>query len=160
MNRKNSLNRFCKNKKGIEVWISWVLITAFMIVLGVIVYRWSTSYATSSASDVETRAGKAECDAVALQITAACQLDNVIYVDIANRKDLKIDKVIFGLYDIFGNGESREKIFTLDVGKTINVEVLKQGTISTISAIPAIYKSSKWIVCPEKEVQYSNVTYC
>jgi archaellum component FlaF (FlaF/FlaG flagellin family) len=152
---KNEIGR-----KGDSVWISWVMITVFMIALGAFIYSWSASYARESAQNVEDRAYRQECDSVAINIVDTCQRNSSIDITIANTKDTNVDKVIFNLFDIFGGAESREQVLSVPTGGQSAFRVLKQGTISTIKAVPAMNKKGRWIVCSEKEAEYSGVRYC
>jgi hypothetical protein len=147
-------------KRGASVWISWVLITVFMVSLGAFIYKWSASYAADSAQDVEDRAFRAECEFVAIEITYACQRTNGIDITIVNKKDVKVDKVIFSFFNVFGNAESREQVRSIATGEERDFFIIKEGTISTIKATPSVLKKERWIVCSEKETEYSDIPYC
>jgi hypothetical protein len=147
-------------KKAISDWISWVMITLLMVTLGVFVYRWSTEYAKSTAGDLESRAYSSDCDSVAIEVVDACQNDDTLNINVANKKDIRIDKVMFNFFDVFGNTESREAKIRLEVGKPMLISILKQDTIKTIKVLPALYRGNKWVICSDKEIEYSDVKFC
>ncbi|MCX6709977.1 MAG: hypothetical protein NTV63_03445, partial [Candidatus Woesearchaeota archaeon] len=110
--------KFKISRKGVATWISWVLIMAFTVALGTFVFRWSSGYAESSAADIGDRSARSSCDSAAIEIRSACQTEGVIYATIENKKDLRIDQIVFSMFDIFGNAESREKVISLGVGES------------------------------------------
>ena len=49
---RHILTRHVKNKRGIEVWLSWVLLVAFSVLIGSIVLQWSKAHTTKTVDDL------------------------------------------------------------------------------------------------------------
>ncbi|MGB9748675.1 MAG: hypothetical protein ACP5OZ_03280 [Candidatus Woesearchaeota archaeon] len=151
---------FLKNKKGIDVMISWILLIAISLSLGILVYTWVRNYSESTASDLENRSIESRCELVYAALGNACQTANELYFDITNKKDLKIKGFLFGIVDIFGNAENREINETLLVGETKRITIMKQGTIARIEAVPIIRNNEHDIYCVGVKSYLENIRYC
>ena len=62
------------SKKGISVWVSWVLIMGFAIALGVFFFSWIKGFAAESSEDIVERSDKITlCDSASVRIDKLCQ---------------------------------------------------------------------------------------
>ena len=147
-------------KKAMEIWISWLLIIALTVSLGAVVYSWVRSYSTSTSEDIELRNQEASCDSVAIVLTNACQTTTRLYVDVENKKDLKIQGILFSFIDIYGNSDNREINRTLNVGQTLRFDIIKQGTIKKIEAVPIIKVGSAIVYCTSSQTSLEDIRYC
>lgn len=140
--------------------ISWVLLIAISLSLGVLVYTWVKDYSKSTASDLENRSIKSLCELVYVELNNACQTSEEIYFDISNKKDLKIKGFLFGIIDIFDNVENREINETLLVGETKRIKIIKQGTVAKIEVTPIIRNNEEDIYCTASRSYLENIKYC
>jgi hypothetical protein len=153
------MRRF-QSRRGEAIWIAWVMITAFMVAMGAIIYNWSRSYASASAEQVEEKAYREECSDVAISIESACQDNYTLTLTVKNLGRVRVDKIVVNMFDAFGGGLSGEQELPVKPGVSAVYTVLKQGPVYTVKAVPALRKNNKWVVCSEKEAEYSNVEYC
>jgi hypothetical protein len=157
---KLKILKIVKNKNGIDVMISWILLIAISLSLGVLVYTWVRNYSESTASDLENRSIESRCELVYASLSNACQTSNELYFDITNKKDLKIKGFLFGIIDIFGNVDNREINETLLVGETKRISIIKQGTIARIEVVPIIRNNEQDIYCVIAKSYLENIRYC
>jgi len=151
--------KILKSKKAVAIWMSWVLLTAFMVALSAFMYNWIAGYSESSAEDIAATYGQGSCSSAAIEVSG-CQESERLILEINNKGNLKIDKIIFRLYDLYGNIESKEKDVNVKAGKTKDIKVLKQGTIQILESVPVLVKDGDKIVCRDKMHTLENITTC
>lgn len=147
------------DKKAVALWMSWVLLTAFMVFLSAFIYNWIYAYAETSGERLEVRYNEESCDRIAID-TEACQKAEDLNIIIHNNGNLGIDKIIFRLYDLYGNIETKEKDIRIKAGKDKEITLLKQGTIKRIEAIPIILTGDQEIICRDKMQTNLNIRFC
>jgi hypothetical protein len=81
-------------------------------------------------------------------------------MNVTNTKDLKIDELMFRLYDIHLNADVREKNVTIRPGNTRSVEIVKQGIIQDFEVLPVVHKGGKRLICEERRVTETDVQFC
>lgn len=150
------------NKKGISVWISWVLIIAFMAVIAAFMFGWTSSFTKSSTDRLKEVYDSVDCQLVTISIDSICQNTQTLNMNITNRKNIDIDNLIFRIYDIYGNPETKEVDTFIRHGKTNveKVEVIKQGITSVIEVVPVVIKSDTKIICDHKKITANNIKFC
>ncbi len=147
------------SKRGVAIWLSWVLLIAFMVLLSTFMYNWITGYTESSAERIKTTYAEESCSRTAIEI-AGCQKAEILNITISNKGNLRVDQVIFRLYDLYDNIESKEKDILVKAGKTKELELLKQGVIQRLESIPVLIKDGKRTVCRDKMHTLENITSC
>ncbi|RLE37458.1 hypothetical protein DRJ17_06535 [Candidatus Woesearchaeota archaeon] len=157
--KKEGINMVLYNKRGIAIWMSWVLLIAFMVALSAFMNQWITGYSRSTAEDIETTYDEESCTRVALDISG-CQESEKLNIEVENNGDLSIDKIIFRLYDLYSEVESKEKEVDIKAGKTKYVEVLKQGTIHMVESIPVLVSDDAVTVCRNKMHVLEDIETC
>ena len=162
-----SLKRFLrekskvKNKRGVHIWVSWILLLVFALVLSVMMYNWMYGFSEKSVKELETRTYKAEsCDDIAISITGICQNSQTLYMNITNNQNIIIKQVIFRLYDVYDTPETKRKNITLRPGRGESIEVLKQGHLSRVELIPITQKGDEFIICPDRMVSDEDIGFC
>ena len=147
-------------KKGISVYVSWVLVMAFVVGLSAFMFTFMRGYAETSAEQIKERALiSLECDAVALTIDSACQNTQNLYIHITNRGDISIDGMLFRMYDLYYDGQIDEKNLTLDIGKynAKEVQLIKRGDVKKIRKIeivPIVVSDGIEIKCENRMSYY------
>jgi len=149
-------------KKGISIWISWVLIIAFMAILAVFMFSWTTSFADTHTGRLKEVYNTVDCNFVTVSIDSICQNTQTLNMNITNRKNIDVDKLIYRIYDIYGNPEAKEVDVFIRHGKanTEKVTVIKQGVTSVIEVIPVIIKDENKIICEDREIKANNIRFC
>lgn len=149
-------------KKGVEAWISWVLLMGLGVALGTVYFAWMRGYTQETV--IVGIGGKSEflttCEGVAIMVKNVCQYTQTLNMNVTNTKDLKIDELMFRIYDIHLNADVRETNITIRPGKTQSVNMVKQGIVQDIEIIPVVHKGSKRLVCEERRVTEQNVKFC
>jgi len=154
--RKKRFYLILRTKKAVAIWMSWVLLTAFMVALSTFMYDWIINYSESSAEDIDATYRGESCSETAMKISG-CQDSENLKLEIENKGNLKITGLIFRLYDIYGDIESKEKDITIKAGKIKYADILKQGTIQMLQSIPVLDDGS---VCRDKMHTLENITTC
>jgi hypothetical protein len=150
------------NKRGISVWISWVLIIAFMTIIAAFMFGWTSSFTAQSTGRLKEVYDTVDCNFVTISIDSICQNTQTLNMNITNRKNIDVDKLIFRIYDIYGNPEAKEVDVYITHGKinTEHVTIIKQGVTSILEAVPIIVKDNKRIICDERKITANNINFC
>ena len=85
------------NKKSVSEWLSYVLLTAFVVALAAFVYMWMTNYTIQTTTDVKERVYNSElCDSMGVSIEACLNTtaSQSLYINVTNRGDLRITKIV------------------------------------------------------------------
>ncbi len=150
------------NKRGVDIWVSWVLITAFAVVLGTMMYYWMTSYTQGTTTDMTNRVSTEQgCDAVAISIDSACKNAQHLYINLTNRKDRTVDNIIVRAFNTTTSDLAvNETNLTLRPGKTkeINVTVSISNT-NYVEVVPGSIDGELVFSCPDKKAT-ANVATC
>ena len=149
-----------RGKKGVSLFMSWVLLILIVISLGMGFYAWARSYAQSSAGRLVSTQEKSSCSSASLSITSICQTASLVYVDIKNTGSVEVKGILFSslsLYDITNNFEVNQ---TIDVGETHRFAVPKQGVVQLFYASPVIFSNGNTVKCPTTEVSTDKIPFC
>jgi FlaG/FlaF family flagellin (archaellin) len=151
-----------KGKKGDATWISWVLLMAFAVVMSAIVYNWMFGFTKSSAESIEKRTmNAAQCEQVGLSIDKACQETEYIYMDVTNRNNLNIDKVIVRMYNVYGEPIEPllEKTISIGPKESTKIQLQKSGVVKKVDLIPITIQKRTEIVCSERVAQAQDIEF-
>ena len=159
--RKNVIFGRLKSKRGIDAWISWVLLVAFMVTLSAFMYNFLSGFTKQSIDDVKEKVIDSKiCDSVGISVSACLKNSNLITVTVKNVNYVSIDRVSIDLFDVFDRPQQKSKEFKLVSGNTKQFDVLKDGIIKEVHAVPVIYKDGKVIFCSNKEVGVYDIPSC
>lgn len=148
------------NKKAISAYISWVLIVAFSVSLGVIIYGWITEQTVKSARQIEQNANNDVCQSLGINIEAACQNTQVLYMNISNINLITVDALVIRLYDIYQNPQITEHNISIRPQDSQNLVLLKPGTIGQIEVVPIIRISNQKVICSNSMITMKRVEQC
>src|SRR3989338_4735412 len=123
------LNRLMlRSRKGQSEWLSWVLLFAFVVGLGIFIYFWMVSRTQASVNQMNTIvADSADCDSVSIYVFSSCQDIQKISFNITNSNTLQIDALVFRTYDLSASPEVQTRNITIRPGSTREVIAFKQG---------------------------------
>ncbi len=154
-------NRLSRNKKGISVWIAWVLVMMLAVILGTFYFTWMKGYTTETVYDMQERSEYITiCESTGLWVKNICQNTQTLNMNITNSKDLKIDEVMVRITDVYGDPKVSTRNITVWPGKTESMDMLKQEITKQIEVIPVIYKDKKRIVCSSRTTTISSIPFC
>ena len=119
-------------KRGVSIYISWILLMSFVIIISVIMFNFMKGFAEGHAENIKERAiSSIECDSVAVTIDNACQNTQNLYINITNRGDIKVNRLLFRLYDLYYEPQTDEKNISLLVGRynSKEIQLVKRGSV-------------------------------
>lgn len=149
-------------KKGIDLWISWVLLVSTAIIASVFMFTWMTDYAKETNDELQRSFENAqECDSVALEIRA-CQetVRNIVNVNTTNRGLLRVDKIIFRLFDAHDNAVTRQMNITIRPNTLRSFPIIRQDAVVSIEAVPVLRRDEFEIICTERSATLNSVGIC
>jgi len=156
------------NKKAVSLWLSFILLTAFLVALSAFMFKWMTEFTTESTISVKERAENSElCNLISASIDEVCfnttTSPKSLYINITNRNDLRIRQLIFRLYKDLSGSE----IETKEVNVTIKPQYKKSLTINTtlsnityVEVIPATIKDETLHLCTDRKATFESIKNC
>lgn len=156
------------NKKGVSLWIEFVLLMGFAVVLSVFLNDWMRSYTVETAQDVKERHYNTElCDEIAISIDDACQANTTpinLYINITNRGNLRVTRQIIRVYDNITTLANWEVIENTAMIKPERMKRISNtsslDSVDYIEAVPVTEKGDLEIVCSEKKAFINTVKGC
>ena len=150
-----------RNKRGVAVWISWVLVVVFAALIGSLVFKWMIGYVKEQTVQIEERVyDDSLCEDLSLVIKDLCQEDQKLNFKLLNNGFLTINRLIFRIFDVGNNPFVIEQAIKLSPGRTENVEVIKQGHTNNLEIMPVIVENNKEIVCQQSTASFNEVGEC
>lgn len=153
--------RFNRNKKGIAVWISWVLLVAFSVLIGSLVLQFSKSHTTKTVDDL-TEKGEilTLCQETGLAVNSYCQKTQTLNMNVTNNNNLKVSAVMVRGFDIYNNPQGGERNISIEPEKTKSIAVVKQGVLKRAEVMPMIIVGKKRVVCQSRKVALEPIDFC
>ena len=145
------MQKLLQNKKGIEVWISWVLLIGFAAAIGVLMQDFLAEFTEENVELMQRIAINTEdCNLVALSIDSACTsiqgATTYLNMSISNRLNIRIDGI-----NIRSFSSSRvinqtietltNDTITLNPGQSRKVEVQTVPGTDSVQIIPFLDRS-------------------
>ena len=155
------LNFLKIGKRGIHIWISWVLVISFMVSLGVMLNIWSQNYSKKQFNSLENSVvNPLECDSVSLILNSICQNEQGLIIHLKNKGYRSIKKIIINYRDSSGEFKKKEIDTILMPDNTKRIIVLKNSYIDFVAITPVISYKNKLITCSYKEIKTTNIDSC
>ena len=153
--------RFSQGRRGVAVWISWVLLVAFSVLIGSIVLNFTRSHTTSTVDDL-TEKGEilTLCQETGLAVNGYCQKTQTLNINVTNNNNRKIEAIMVRGFDIYNNPQGGERNASLEPGKTKSVSVVKQGVLKRAEVMPMIIVGKKRIICQSRKITLEPVDFC
>ena len=150
-----------RNKKGVAVWISWVLVVAFAALIGSLVFKWMIVYVKEQTVQIEERVyDESLCERLSLVVKDLCQEDQKLNLKLLNNGFLTINRLIFRMFDVENNPFVIEQTIDLSPGRTESIEVIKQGHTNNLDIIPVTVDNNREVVCQQPTVSFNEVGVC
>ena len=148
------------NKKGIAVFMSWVLLILIVVSLGVIFYSWARNYTKTTTTALVTSDDTSMCDSASLYVEDSCQSQDLLYVDVENNGNVKFKGCVFSMVSLFGYTSYFRINKTVNVGNTKRFVVPKEGFIKQLQISPVLTINGKDFVCSKNSFSLLNISYC
>ncbi|MBI2145416.1 hypothetical protein HYU18_03790 [Candidatus Woesearchaeota archaeon] len=149
------------SKKGVSVWISWVLLTAFVVMLGVIVLQWTKSHTTETVEDIVEKGDILTfCQETGIAVTDYCQDTQTLNMNITNNNNRKVEALLVRGFDIYNQPQGGQKNLTIVPEKAVQVELVKQGVLKRAEVMPMITVGKKRVVCQSRKITLESIEFC
>jgi len=150
-----------KNKKrGISLYVSWILLMMFIISLSAVMYNWYHQRAERSTEILKEQSTEDVCDKVGILIKDLCQNTQTLNINISNTRDIKVNQLIFGLIDIYKDPETKKVNITIYLGETEYIEIIKQGTLYQVDITPVVVVDGITNVCANSKIFKTIIAQC
>lgn len=149
------------SKKGVDIWVSWVLLLAFVVALSAFMFTWFNEQNDKLAGDLRVMSDTAECDSVGLHVEDICQNAQVLYINISNKNSIRIDQLVFSVFDVYLESPVLRTVnLTLRPSEVEALQVLKQATTQQLEITPVIFTESDKVFCYRKAVTLTGIEFC
>ena len=150
-----------KSKKGISVWVSYVVLIALVVSIGFFVLRWSRGLTEETVEDIVERGDAlTTCQLAGVDINNLCQNTQTLNMDVTNSNDIKVIGLWIRMFDIYNKPQTTSRNFTLSPQKTKSVVVIKQGLIKDAAIMPIVKKGGKRIICESRKIAFEDIIVC
>ena len=155
------LNRLKSNKKGVEIWLSWVLLVAFSVFIGTLVLQWSKGHTTQTVDDL-TQKGEilTLCQETGVSVNSYCQKTQTLNINVTNNNNRKVEALLMRGFDIYGNPQGGERNVSLQPDKSKSVQIVKQGVLKSAEVMPIIIVGKKRVVCQSRKILLEHIDFC
>ncbi|MFH0875058.1 MAG: hypothetical protein V1859_03910 [archaeon] len=152
----------CNSKKGVSVYISWVILLLMVVVLGYFMYNWSVNKVKESNKDLEKITDTNLCSDVSMNVEGICQETQNLYINITNTNIVRIEKLSILIIDLYGNPETKETTIALYPGDSEeSFSVLKQGSAAKkVKIIPIVLKEKQEVICYNSALETEDISFC
>ena len=150
-----------KSNKAEAIWMSWVLLMAFVVGLSVFMFGWAEDRGEVFVSELGTMYDTAECDSVGIRIVDICQNPQSLNMNIANRNTISVNQLVMNIYDVYLDTPlSRVVNVTIAPDNVESVRVLKQSTTQQVEIVPVVVTRTDRVFCQRKAITYNDIDYC
>lgn len=149
-----------KTKKGVSLYISWIMIMVLVIVLSATMYNWYGQRAEKTTEVLLEQSAEDVCDSVGIVIEDLCQNTQTLNINISNKNDIKVNQLVFGLIDIYNDPETKKINITIYPGETEHIELIKQGTLYQVDVTPVAVTDGITNVCSNSKIFKNNIVQC
>lgn len=148
-------------KRGISVWLSWVLLVALSVIIGSAVLQWSRSHATETVEDITAKGDVLVlCQETGIGVLSYCQNTQTLNINVTNNNNRKVDSLLVRGFDIYGNPDGGSRNISLEPEKTKAVVIVKQGVLKRAEVMPVIISGKKSVVCQSRKVALEDIGFC
>lgn len=155
-------NTLKKNKRGVSVWFSWVLLVALMVSMSAFMYTFLSGFAEDTAENSKEVVMDSEsCSNLGISASVSCgKNSNDLKITLKNVNYQRIDSVSIDLYDVFNSPVQKNKYVNLASGEKKEFSVLKDGVVKEVHVVPVVVRNNKKVYCSNKKIVVSNIKAC
>jgi hypothetical protein len=146
-----------KNKRGVEVWISYIFLILVTVVLSYMVFTWLHGYSKESVEKISQKVNTEKCDRISFFVADSFiknpgNATQTLYIKVTNNGYLRINKIILRKYlDTGINVNTINAYMKPDETKEIDSDF--QGFIEAYEIIPVYMDNSAEVICNNRKVQ-------
>ncbi|MEM2115356.1 MAG: hypothetical protein QXD62_01850 [Candidatus Woesearchaeota archaeon] len=153
------------NKKGVSLWVSWVLLILLLVVGASIVGGWMISSTKESVKNMKERVDGELCAYLWIRTEKYCQEQSVVKLLLSNPSSRTVDGFKIITYDIYGNVYTKlieDKLPRSTYQREF--KVLKDNVIFSLEVIPFYLEKSGddvyRVYCNSRKIVYEKVPFC
>lgn len=141
------------SKKGVEQWISYVLLILFSVVIASLLFVWMKDYATGATDTFTEKFNTEKCAQISISIDDAILKNaQTLYITVTNRNYLRINGILVRIYydtgpELFEKKKLTKPQITNDYELNITT-----GNIQAIHVIPYYQADDVRIICDNKKI--------
>lgn len=147
------------NKKGIEIWISWILMIGLTVALSVVLYSWYISTTESAVKTMQYVYDRSECTNVAIMIEA-CNESQHLNINITNKLYTAVDEIIFRVHYTDLSVSTQNISTSIKPGQKEDFRIPANKTVTEVEALPVISTADFRIICSSRSARYDNINSC
>lgn len=148
-------------KRGVSEWLSWVLLTAFVVMVGAFVMQWTRSQTTETVDDLTAKGEVlAACQESGVSVDTYCQNTQTLNINVTNNNNRKVDGLLVRAFDIYNNPQGGSKNVSISPEKSKALQVVKQGILKRAEVMPIITVGKKRAVCQSRKITLEDIGFC
>ncbi len=149
------------NNKGMSVWVSYVLLTGLIVVIGFGVLSWSQRETQIAVSDVVERGDAlSACESISIQIDNLCQDTQTLNMDITNSGRVTVKEVLARMFTVFDEAQAHSRVVDISPQRTKSISLIKEGTLQQAEIVPVVVVDNRNVRCESRVVEYTAVPIC
>ncbi|MFC1753051.1 hypothetical protein ACFL96_06610 [Thermoproteota archaeon] len=163
---KNRLKSLKKEKKAASLWLSWVLLFAFVIAISALSYRFIVPMVQDTTEDVKKVVFNTdECRQAAISLEEVCQDSTAQHLNmtIRNRNYIRIDELRFQWFDANNVPVSSSELEVKHApnrAKKYSVDTGTSSVLGFVKVTPVLQKEGMTIICGEKAASTTTIPDC
>jgi len=149
------------NKKGLETWISWILLVGMTVAIGVVMYSWYISTTESTVKTIQYVYDRTECNSVAINMDACSQAQH-LNINITNKLYIAVDEIIFRIHYTDLSVDSVNSTTRIKPGQKEDFRIgfNSSKSIQEVEAVPVIAADDFRVVCSSRLSRLNNIVLC
>ncbi|MBR9675545.1 hypothetical protein GOV05_00895 [Candidatus Woesearchaeota archaeon] len=152
--------RIFANKKGMGLYIGWVLLMAFMVSLSSFMYVWMTSHVEQQTQKLQESTDTNICETLSISVQDYCQDEYELIFEVTNTKDVEIKSFKLLLFDLYDYPQDTIIDEDLKPSKTTTITSLKHGTLAQVEIIPQTINDDRLVTCQKSKTIIQNIPLC
>ena len=149
------------SKKGVSVWISYILLTALVVSLGFLVLTFTRETTQRTVDDIVERGETLSlCEISGVDVQNLCQNTQTLNMDVTNTNDIKVVGLWARMFDIYGNPQVSSRNITIAPQKSKSISIIKQAIVGKVEIIPVVQGDNKLVKCQSRSISFDPVTVC
>ncbi|MBS3133396.1 hypothetical protein J4470_04740 [Candidatus Woesearchaeota archaeon] len=150
-----------KSKKGVSVWVSYVMLTAVVVSIGFFVMSWTRETTEETVQDIVERGNAlTTCSSSGVDINNLCQNTQTLNMDVTNSNDIKVEGLWLRMFDIYNRPQTSSRNVTIAPQATKAVSIIKQGIIKDAEIMPIVKSGDKRIICESRKARFEGIAVC
>jgi len=155
------MNKQIFGKKAQAAWVSYVILIAFAVAIGVIVGSQLIQMSQKNSQELKDYIyDTQECQGVGISVQTICQNPEALNIELSNIKSIQLEEVVLRIFDGSGDAETQNVPFLLEPGKEKTLSIGKSRIADRVEILPVIYVDDSVIICQERTAEQDHIQDC